>query len=101
MRSESSLCLVYDVEGAARDCFVAVSGDHPNIPARMAIEVVSWIDPDYRGKAWFEMKARFETWARERGCSFTSLSSKSDGRFARHLERSGYAPIETHFLKKI
>lgn len=99
LSSSSALVLIHDVGGAARGIFVGAATDHPNVPVRLGIEVVSWIDPGHRGMAWFKMKRWFETWAKERGCVLSSLSSKSDERFAGAIERDGYWLAESHYLK--
>lgn len=97
----ASLCLVHDVNGVPQGVFVGVASDYPSAPIRIGIEVVSWIEPEHRGKAWFQMKRQFEKWAKDRGCKITSLSSKSDERFARAIERDGYQYVESHFVKVI
>lgn len=99
LSSSKSLCLVYEVNGVAEGVFVAAASDYPSAPIRIGIEVVSWIEPEHRGRAWFRMKKWFETWSKESGCRITSLSSKSDERFARAIERDGYKNVETHFVK--
>ena len=101
LASPRSLCLVHDVNGVARGIFVAFAHDYPSAPIRIGVEVVSWVDPEHRGKAWFQMKRQFEAWAKEQGCKITSLSSKSDARFAKAIERDGYALVESHFVKAL
>jgi hypothetical protein len=97
----TSLCLVHDVSGIAQGIFVGAASDYPSAPIRIGVEVVSWVEPSHRGSAWFKMKRQFETWAKDRGCKITSLSSKSDERFARAIERDGYQYVESHFVKVI
>lgn len=99
LSSPSSLCLVHEIDGIAQGIFVATASDYPSAPIRIGIEVVSWIEPDHRGRAWFQMKRQFEEWAKEKGCRITSLSSKSDDRFAKAIERDGYEYVEQHFVK--
>lgn len=99
LASPSSLCLVHEVDGTPQGIFVASASDYPSAPIRIGVEVVSWIEPDHRGRAWFQMKRRFEAWAKEKGCRITSLSSKSDARFSKAIERDGYALVESHFVK--
>lgn len=99
LSSSSSLCLVHDVDGEARGIFVGMASDYPSAPIRIGVEVVSWVDREYRGRAWLQMKRQFEAWAKERGCKITSLSSKSDERFAKAIERDGYEYVESHFVK--
>lgn len=101
LASVSSLCLVHEADGVVQGLFVGMACDHPNVPLRMAIEVVSWIDPAYRGKAWLQMKRWFEGWAVEQGCKACSFSSKSDLRFEAMLARSGYRLAESHYLKAL
>jgi hypothetical protein len=90
---------VHDVDGEARGIFVGMASDYPSAPIRIGVEVVSWVDREYRGRAWLQMKRQFEAWAKERGCKITSLSSKSDERFAKAIERDGYEYVESHFVK--
>lgn len=99
LAAEASLCLVHEIDGVAQGVFVAAASDYPSAPIRIGIEVVSWIEPDHRGRGWFQMKRRFEEWAKDKGCRITSLSSKSDLRFAKAIERDGYEYVESHFVK--
>lgn len=98
-RSADSLCLVLEVSGLVQGIFVAVAHDHPRVPVRIAVEVVSWIMPSYRGMAWFKIKRSYESWAKEKRCKAVFLSSKKDKRFQDMIERDGYAPVEEHFGK--
>lgn len=99
LSSSTSLCIVHDVDGVAQGIFVGTAANYPSAPIRIGLEVVSWIDPAHRGRAWFKMKQWFERWATKRGCRITSLSSKSDERFAQSIERDGYVAVETHYVK--
>ena len=101
LASPSSLCLVHEVDGIPQGVFVAASHDYPSAPIRIGVEVVSWIEPSHRGRAWFKMKRWFEKWAKERGCRIASLSSKSDDRFEKAIERDGYEFVEAHFVKAL
>lgn len=99
LANSASLCLVHDVGGVAQGIFVAAASDYPSAPIRIGIEVVSWVEPDHRGSAWAKMKRWFEAWAKDKGCKITSLSSKSDERFSKSIERGGYKYVESHFVK--
>jgi hypothetical protein len=98
LSSSDSLCLVYDV-GDVQGVFIAITGEHPMHNLRLAVEAVSWVAPAQRGHAWSTIRRWFESWANEKGCHLASLSSKEDDRFARAIERNGYALVESHFVK--
>jgi len=97
--SAASLCLVHDVGGIAQGVLVATAANYPSAPIRIGVEVVSWVEPEYRGMAWFRMKRWFEKWSKEKGCRISSLSSKSDERFAAAIKRDGYQYAESHYVK--
>lgn len=101
LASEESICLVYDVDGVPRGVFVGAATNYPSGPVRLAIEVVFWVSPQYRGSAWIRIMREFEAWAKAKGCAFTSISSKQDERFSTALERRGYAPAETNYLRAV
>lgn len=101
LSSSSSLCIVHDVDGVAQGVFVATAANYPSAPIRIGLEVVSWIEPAHRGRAWFKMKQWFERWSKKQGCRIASLSSKSDERFVQSIERDGYRIAESHYVKVI
>lgn len=101
LASTESICLVHDVGGEPRGVFVGAATNYPSGPVRLAIEVVFWVSPQYRGSAWLRIMREFESWAKDKGCAFTSVSSKQDERFSTALERRGYAPAETHYLRPV
>lgn len=89
LTSPTSLCVVYAPD-TTRGLFVVTVADHPSAPLRMCLEVVKWIDPAYRGKAWLRMLRWAERWAREQDCAISSISG---------LDCPGYEPVETHYVK--
>lgn len=99
--SQESICLVYEVDGIPRGVFVGTATNYPSGPVRLAIEVVFWVSPQHRGSAWLRIMREFEAWAKDKGCAFTSISSKQDERFSTALERRGYAPAETNYLRPV
>lgn len=102
LNAPDSLVLVHDVNGTAQGILIAFASAYPYCGAyKLGIEVVIWINPKHRGSAWQKMRREYEAWAKERGCKAVTFSSKSDPRFAILLERSGYAPIETHYMKAL
>lgn len=101
LASPESICLVYEADNEPRGIFVGVATNYPSGPVKLAIEVVFWVSPQYRGSAWIRIMREFETWAADNGCAFTSISSKQDERFSSALERRGYAPAETHYLRPV
>lgn len=101
LSSPESICIIYEVDGEPRGVFVGAATNYPSGPVRLAIEVVFWVSPQYRGSAWLRIMREFKSWAKDKGCAFTSISSKRDDRFSAALSRRGYAPAETHFLKAI
>jgi hypothetical protein len=101
LASSESICLVYEAGGEPRGVFVGAATNYPGGPVRLAIEVVFWVSPQHRGSAWLRIMREFETWAKDKCCAFTSISSKQDERFSTALERRGYAPAETHYLKAV
>ena len=101
LTSPDSICLVYEVGGEPRGVFVGAATNYPSGPVRLAIEVVFWVSPQYRGSAWLRIMREFEAWAKDNGCAFTSISSKQDERFSTALTRRGYTSAETNFLKAI
>lgn len=101
LASPDSLCLVYDFGARVRGVFVGMASAYPYGAITGAIEVISFIEPDYRGGAWFKMCRVFEDWARAKGCRFAAQTGKDDPRFAKALDRRGYLPFETHYLKEL
>lgn len=101
LASAESICLVHEVDGVPRGVFVGAATNYPSGPVRLALEVVFWVTPQYRGSAWLRIMREFEAWAKRKGCAFTSISSKQDERFSTALERRGYAQAETHYLKAV
>lgn len=101
LASPESICLVYEIDGIPRGVFVGAAANYPSGPVKLAIEVVFWVSPQHRGSAWIRIMREFEAWAATKDCAFTSISSKQDERFSTALERRGYAPAETHYLRPV
>ena len=75
---------------------------HPFGNFEIAVEVLWWADPDFRGTAALRLHKDFEEWARAKGCRLASMSAiAGDDRLAGFYERSGYYPFETNFLKEL
>lgn len=90
LAAPTSLCLVHAPASDARGLFVVTAADHPSAPLRMCLEVVKWIEPSCRGKAWLRMLRWAERWAKEKGCTISTISG---------LDCPGYEPVETHYVK--
>lgn len=101
LQSEDSLVLVHDVDDVARGVLIARAQPYPYGDIKLGYEIAIWVDPQHRGSAWQKMRREYEAWAKGKGCNVVTFSGKKDPRFARLLERSGYAPVETQYLKAI
>lgn len=88
--SPTSLCLVYVPHDTVQGVFVVQALDHPSVALRLGVEVVKWIDPAHRGRAWFKMLRWYERWAVSKGCKIATISD---------LKCPGYKPVETHYVK--
>lgn len=96
------LCLVMEVEDRVRGVLFAHACDHPFGPFRIAMELLWWVDPAYRGKTSLKMLGAYEAWACDQGCAYVGMASlAAEPRAARIYERRGYRPVETHFLKEL
>lgn len=99
---EDRLCVVLDVDGAARGALIAEAGAHPFGPFKVASEVMWWIEPAYRGAGAASMLAHYEAWARERGCVLAHLVGLGgDPAIGIFYQRHGYSAAERHFLKTL
>jgi hypothetical protein len=90
LASTTSLCLVYAPNDTVQGVFVTQALDHPSVRLRLGVEVVKWIDPNHRGRAWFKMLRWYERWAVSKGCKIATISD---------LKCPGYAAAETHYVK--
>lgn len=100
LEHEDRLCLVLDVDGVAQGALVAEAGPHPFGPAKMATELMWWIEPAHRGRAARQMIVEYEEWAKRRGCLFAHLAGLGEDPAAGRLyQRSGYSAVERHFMK--
>jgi hypothetical protein len=88
--SSRSLCLVYQPVDTVQGVFVTQVVDHPSIKLRLGVEVVKWIDPAHRGRAWFKMLRWSERWQAGLGAKISTISD---------LKCPGYAVAETHYVK--
>ena len=96
------LCLVLDAGGMAQGVLMAVAGEHPFGPVRLARETVWWIEPNYRGSAAPRMLALFEQWAAAEGCAFAGMAGLgAEPEVGRLYLRRGYRAAETHFLRAL
>jgi GNAT superfamily N-acetyltransferase len=96
------LAIVLDADGAAQGVLMAVAGEHPFGPVRLARETVWWIEPDYRGSAAPRMLAAVEAWAHAEGCAFAGMAGLgAEPDVGRLYLRRGYRVAETHFLRAL
>ncbi|WP_426229286.1 GNAT family N-acetyltransferase [Pararhizobium sp. DWP3-4] len=96
------LCLVFEADGQARGILAAQAQAHLFAPAKMAVELIFWIDPNYRGNNARPMLDAYEGWARERGCVYVNLVGLGgDPLTTRLYERRGYQAVERHFMKSL
>lgn len=101
IRPPTSLVALYVVDDRPEGCIIAAATNYPNAPLRLAAELVFWIEPAHRGRGGPMLLEHFESWAASQGCQFAHISSKRDPRFAKWLDRRGYAPVETQHLKPL
>ena len=97
-----ALCLVLDVGGTAQGVLMAVAGEHPFGPVRMARETAWWIEPDHRGMSALRMLDIYERWARDEGCQFTGMAGMgAEPGVGVLYERRGYRAAEMHYIKAL
>jgi GNAT superfamily N-acetyltransferase len=66
----------------------------------MASETVLFVEQQHRGRAGLALINAFEEWARPLPVILnTRLDFHKDERLDKLLERKGYAPVETHYMK--
>lgn len=101
IEASDKLCLALEVDGVLRGALAASASISPLVPARVAEELIFWIDPECRGRAALKMISAYEQWARDQGCIAIGLSALGDPRVARLFRASGFALIENKFLKMV
>jgi hypothetical protein len=83
-------------------CIAGWVSRHPFGKFEIAIEMLWWVDPDFRGIAALRLHKGFEEWARAKGCRLASMSAiAGDDRLADFYARGGYRPFEVNFLKEL
>lgn len=95
------LALVVDIDGAAGGFLVATVGQSSVSPRPVAIEHGWWCGPAAKG--WgVALLARYEAWARERGCAFARMSIPHRSAIGEVLsKRRGYQFAETAMVKAL
>jgi GNAT superfamily N-acetyltransferase len=73
--------------------------------ARIADELVLWVEPAYRhGRGAFRLAREFEAWARgpAAGCGWMKMvAPASNPKVGAFYASLGLTPIETHYLKRL
>jgi GNAT superfamily N-acetyltransferase len=100
LASKDHLALALDVNGACGALLVGLS-DYPMGPARLAKEIVFWIEPEHRGRWFRKMITHAEDWARSSGASAIGMSCFNDGRTQKVFERAGFEPREIVTFKEL
>lgn len=100
-RAPDRLALVLDIDGRASGVLLAVAGQSPLGPFRIAQELAWWIDPAHRGHGTAMLDA-YEAWAAANRCAYVGVASLAAfPRTDAIYERRGYSRAETHFLKAL
>lgn len=97
----AGLALVVDVDGAVDGFLVATVGQSSVSPKPVAIEHGWWCGA--LAKGWGgALLARYEDWARERGCAFARMSIPHQSTIGDVLsKRRGYQFAETAMVKAL
>lgn len=76
---------------------------HPLTGEGYADEVAWWVDPEHRGalRAGPLLLGLAEEWAQGEGLSMVKMVAPLPSRVGRFLERRGYWPIETAYVKRL
>jgi hypothetical protein len=103
LANKDAVCIIHDVDGVAQGLLMGTAFSHPYGPVRVSKDSMWFIDPAHRGgTAAVRMLDMFETWARERGCSFGGIVGMGDDpNIKKLLARRGYRVAETVFIKAI
>lgn len=68
----------------------------------VAAELMWWVDPQYRSRKSLALKEAFEFWGKRVGAKYIQMSNPAaNPKVARYYERTGYAPFESSFLKRV
>lgn len=96
------VAFVYEDAGAVVGMLFAQAGWHDLGPMRVATERLWYVEKPHRAKAWRPMLRAFEAWAREQGCGSVSMVALEGNAAVGHIyKRSGYTPVETHYMKRV
>lgn len=85
----------------AQGILLAVSNDHPFGAGQVAVETIWFVSEAARGRGSLRMLDAYEAWAKSVGSASIVMASMSINDVSGIYLRRGYAPIETHFLKRV
>lgn len=98
---ESPRACVIVIGRPAQGILLAVSNDHPFGAGQVAVETVWFVSEAARGRGSLKMLDAYEAWARSVGSTSIVMASLATNDVSGIYVRHGYAPIETHFLKRL
>lgn len=97
----AKLALVMVSDGVVNGILAASAATSPLSPVLVAQEVVWFITPALRGRAWRSMLRAYCAWAKSMGCAGAGASGLNDPRVAGLFGRAGFDLVENKFLRMI
>ncbi len=100
---ERGVIFVAEIAGVVEGFLAGGEQEHPYDGARVAVEFAWWVEPAHRGSSIGPRLLRaFEDWARQKGLSYVTMVAPAEsGDVSRYYLKTGYAPLETSYVKRV